>query len=165
MSEKVLIIRSASLQQLDQNLPAIREFFPDCQIDLLTHPHNLVHCRKYKDIGQILAYNTSGNYSWRYCPAKVIRSDYKAVLVLVANVSGAGFLNVQLLATRLKAKEIYLCNLRSELIYVSRRKIFLKLLRNLVIFPLVCLLFIPISVLGMGWLVLSRIFTGSAKRP
>ncbi len=39
--KNILIIRSVSFQQLDLNLPAIKEKYSPCSISLLTHEHGV----------------------------------------------------------------------------------------------------------------------------
>ncbi len=159
--KKVLIIRSASLQQLDKNIPEITAFFEDAEFHLLTHPHNIPHCRKYKDVSKIIAYDTAAGYSFRYIPPELKKEKYDAVVVLVTNITGAGFLNVFLVGSRIKNADVYICNLRSELRKLPKYKIALMLARNVVLTPLVILLTLPFSLIGLTWLGISSLFSAS----
>ncbi|MCP4157421.1 MAG: hypothetical protein GY757_57450 [bacterium] len=148
MKKKVLIIRSASLQQLDQNMPAIKEFFKDSQLDILTHHHFVEQCKKYNDISNVLNYGESGDFSFNSVPPEIKRAKYDAVVVLTTNISGAGFLNVQMMALNIKSKKIYLCNLVSDIKELPKSKIILLAVRNGLFMSLATLGALPLIALS-----------------
>ncbi len=52
--KKLLIVRSASMQQLDNNLKAIINTFPDYEYHMLTHEHSVKLVEKYDVIKKSL---------------------------------------------------------------------------------------------------------------
>jgi ADP-heptose:LPS heptosyltransferase len=117
MSEekRLLIIRSASFQQLDQNLPEILKAFPGYSIHMLTHAHGLEAASKYSSIDKIYTYPYKDSFSRKRKPPEEMKSrSFDVVIVPVSNRTGAGFLNVQLFSLTIKAKKRYLCNMISE---------------------------------------------------
>jgi len=112
---EVLIIRSAGFQQLDKNLPEIVRRFPDSCISLLTHEHGVQPARRYREISHVHVYpHTAGFHPRRRVP-ELAGKPFDAVIVLVANLSGSGFLNVLRFALTIRAKRYYICNLVSEI--------------------------------------------------
>ncbi len=114
-SKRVLIIRSASFQQLDNNLASILEQFKDWELHLLTHEHGRRLAEKYKDFSAILVYPYLGPFQRNTAIPDLPSRKYDAVLVLVANLSGAGFANVFDFASSLGAAGLYQCNLVGEI--------------------------------------------------
>ncbi|MDG0794581.1 hypothetical protein OMP38_29885 [Cohnella ginsengisoli] len=54
--QEVLIVRSVGFQQLDNNLPKIKEKFPNSRLSILTHEHGVKLAEKYGDIDRIYSY-------------------------------------------------------------------------------------------------------------
>lgn len=138
--KELLIIRSVSFQQLDKNLVAIREHFPDHKLSLLTHEHGLLLAQKYKDIDQIYVYPYKESFSYRRKVKELQDKEFDTVIIPVTNLSGAGFLNVFLFSLSLKTKKRLVCNVISGLGEVSRIHILLMGLRDK-LFSLLSLLF------------------------
>jgi len=111
---KALIVRSASFQQLDQNLPKIMEAFPQYHFNLLTHEHGVKLAEKYRDLNEIICYSFSESFSVFRREPKLNGVRYDAVIVPVSNLTGAGFLNVFFFSFSIKAKKRYICNMVSE---------------------------------------------------
>ena len=112
--QEILIIRSASFQQLDKNLPEIIRRFPDCRISLLTHEHGVHPARKYKELNNIYVYPHTSSFHPRRRVPELNGKTFDAVIVLVANLSGSGFLNVLRFALTVRARRRYICNLVSD---------------------------------------------------
>ena len=128
--KRLLIIRSASFQQLDSNLQHIRKKFPRHEIHLLTHEHGKRLARKYKDVNRIWGYPHRGGFSFRKVPDDLKKHEFDAVIIPVTNLSGAGFMNVFLFSLRIPAGQRHVCNLVSEITPISRREIVLSWMRN-----------------------------------
>lgn len=119
--KSLLLIRSVSFQQLDNNLAHIRAAFPDHSIHLLTHEHGRRLAEKYTAIANIVIYPHCGAFT-----AGIEIPDlgpYDAVLVPVTNLSGAGFINVFQFAASLPAERLYCCNLVGKIAAHSRAEI------------------------------------------
>lgn len=116
---EMLIVRSASFQQLDKSLPVLLERFPDHKVTMLTHEHGVEMARKYEAIDQVEAYPYRGGF--RYFNKVKFRRDkpFDTVIIPVSNLSGSGFYNVLLFSLSIPAKQRYLCNLVSEIRPVS----------------------------------------------
>lgn len=112
MTKKLLIIRSASMQQLDKNLPEIVKSFPNHEIDMLTHEHSVKLVEKYENIKNIIVYPYNGSFDVKH---PVNTDEYNAVLVPVTNLSGSSFYNVLNFSLTIKAKKRYICNLVSDI--------------------------------------------------
>lgn len=113
--KELLIIRSASFQQLDLNLPEIKKKFPNYKISILTHEHGVKLAEKYEDIEQIYIYDYKDGFSIKRKVKKFQNKVFDALIVPVTNVSGAGFSNVFLFSLSIKAKKKYQCNVISEI--------------------------------------------------
>lgn len=113
--KELLIIRSASFQQLDLNLPEIKKKFPNYKISILTHEHGVKLAEKYEDIEQIYIYDYKDGFSIRRKVKKFQNKVFDVLIVPVTNVSGAGFSNVFLFSLSIKAKKKYQCNVISEI--------------------------------------------------
>lgn len=113
--KELLIIRSASFQQLDLNLPEIKKKFPNYKISILTHEHGVKLAEKYEDIKQIYVYPYKDGFSIKRKVKKFNNKIFDALIVPVTNVSGAGFSNVLLFSLSIKAKKKYQCNVISEI--------------------------------------------------
>lgn len=138
--KELLIIRSVSFQQLDKNLIAIRERFPDHELSLLTHEHGFLLARKYKDIDLVYVYPYKESFSYRRKVRELQSKEFDTIIIPVTNLSGAGFLNVFLFSLSLKAKKRLVCNVVSEFREVTRTRILLMGLRDK-LFSLFSLLF------------------------
>jgi len=128
--KELLIIRSVSFQQLDKNLVAILERFPDHKISLLTHEHGVLLAQKYKAIEQIYVYPYKEGFAYRRKVKELKDREFDTVIIPVTNLSGAGFMNVFLFSLALKAKQRFVCNVVSEFRRVSKTSILLMGLRN-----------------------------------
>lgn len=128
--KELLIIRSVSFQQLDKNLVAILERFPDHKINLLTHEHGVLLARKYKAIDQIYVYPHKEGFACRRKVKELKDRRFDTVIIPVTNLSGAGFVNVYLFSLSVNAKKRFVCNVVSEFREVSRTRILLMGVRN-----------------------------------
>ncbi len=120
--KKVLVIRSVSFQQLDKNLPRIMKRFPGSEFYLLTHTHGTNRAKKYAGLAGIIDYSSRKNFTFSHLPRECREAGFDAVVVPVTNQTGAGFLNVFLMALRVGAGEYYCCNMVSEIWKVPRWK-------------------------------------------
>ncbi|WP_248929433.1 hypothetical protein [Paenibacillus hamazuiensis] len=115
----LLIIRSASFQQLDKNLPLLMNAFPEHQFHMLTHEHGIQLARKYKVLERIITYPHKKSFSfWRQVP-ELKKEKFDSLIIPVSNLTGAGFLNVLLYSLTISAEQRYLCNLVGELKLIS----------------------------------------------
>lgn len=112
--EEILIIRSAGFQQLDKNLPEIVRRFPGHRISLLTHEHGVQLASKYADIHQVYVYPYVGGFQARHKVPEFRGKKFDKVIVLVTNITGAGFSNVMNYSLTVKAKNRFVCNLVSD---------------------------------------------------
>jgi hypothetical protein len=117
MKKKALIVRSISFQQLDKNLDAIVRRFPGYEFHLLTHSHGIDGAANYTSISKVIDYGSRKNFSFFHAPGELknVLPSYDAIIVPVTNMTGAGFLNVFLMALRIPSHSIYRCNLISEI--------------------------------------------------
>lgn len=129
--QEVLIIRSASFQQLDKNLPEIVRRFPGCRISLLTHEHGVQPASKYRELDRIYVYPHTASFHPRGRAPELSGKTFDAVIVPVANLSGSGFLNVLRFALTIRSKRYYVCNLVSEIREASPASIRVKHALNL----------------------------------
>ena len=133
--KRVLIIRSVSFQQLDRNVVRVIEMFPGSDFCLLTHSHGVNRARKYGMLSDVFDYRSRKNFSFFFIPRWLKGERFDAVVVPVTNKTGAGFLNVFLLALRLKGLRppgrIYCCNLVSDIWHIPGRKIVFQAGRSL----------------------------------
>lgn len=121
--KKLLIIRSAALQQLDKNLSEIIAYFPNYEISLLTHEHSANLSGKYSLIKNVYVYPFKEAFKKGNKVPDIENKVFDAVLVLATNESGAGFLNVLEFATSIQAEKYYMCNLVSEIWEVNKQDI------------------------------------------
>jgi len=140
--KKVLIIRSVSFQQLDKNLPVILKSFNNSEFYILTHSHGIENCKKYRGIKEIIEYKSKKNFS----PFKTnnLKKKFDTVIYLVSNIAGYGFFNVSLLAHKLNTKEVFQCNINSELKKTSKYTITKKILSALFFIPITSLITLPL---------------------
>jgi len=111
----ILIIRSVSYQQLDKALPVIRQAYPGSRVVLLTHEHGAAQARKMPGIDDVRIYPYREGFHWRRPVPTVQGESYEAVVIPVANTTGAGFWNVCLFALTIKTRTRVLCNVASAL--------------------------------------------------
>lgn len=113
--KKVLIIRSVSFQQLDLNMPAIKEKYSPCSISLLTHEHGVKLAEKYSDIEKIFTYPYKEGFNIKNKVSSLENEEFDAVIVPVTNITGSGFFNVLKFSKSIKCKERTMCNVVSEI--------------------------------------------------
>ena len=113
--KNILIIRSVSFQQLDLNLPAIKEKYKDCSISLLTHEHGVKLAEKYSDIDNIYVYPYKEGFNIDNKVKELEKEHFEAVIVPVTNITGGGFYNVLKFSKSIDCKERVMCNVISEL--------------------------------------------------
>jgi hypothetical protein len=162
MKKSVLIIRSVSYQQLDKNIVHIKETFPNSELYLLTHSHGVEGAKKYGLFSEIFDYETRKNFSFFHVPQRLKKRRFGAVVVPVTNKTGSGFLNVFLLAARLKTDKIYRCNLISDIREISRWKLTVQTFRAIP-FCFVSWLFTLASVLIVPFILLVSLMKGKRK--
>lgn len=153
----MLIIRSVSFQQLDKNVIRIKEMFPNVEFYLLTHSHGVNRAGKYEMLSDIFDYRNRKNFSGFFIPRRLKRERFDAVVIPVTNMTGGGFLNVFLLALRLKvlkSGKIYCCNLVSDIWHIPGRKIVFLSIRSF-FFSLISLVFTFVSIVIIPFLFLS----------
>ncbi|ADU95596.1 hypothetical protein [Geobacillus sp. Y412MC52] len=113
--KKLLIVRSASMQQLDNNLKAIINTFPDYEYHMLTHEHSVKLVEKYDVIKKIIVYPYKQSFSIKRPVPELKNEIYDVVIIPVSNLTGAGFFNVFQFSLSLKSKRRIICNLISDL--------------------------------------------------
>jgi ADP-heptose:LPS heptosyltransferase len=128
--KKLLIIRSVSFQQMDNNLQKIKATFPEHEIHILTHEHGKSLAEKYKDIDKVWVYPYRKGFSIQRKVAELKQQAFDVVVIPVTNISGAGFSNVTLFSLTIPAKKRYLCNLVSKIRPLSTWKIITRWGRN-----------------------------------
>ena len=170
--KEVLIIRSVSFQQLDKNLPAVKDLFPGHKISILTHEHGALLARKYRDVETVYIYPFREGFRYRNkasergncktCrlhrergrPARILRrflyagetpalpcqrfcnyleindKNFDAVIIPVANITGAGFFNVLKYSLSINARQRMICNVVSEIREIKPAAIRLTGLKN-----------------------------------
>jgi len=138
--KEVLIIRSASFQQLDKNLPAIMAKFPETRLSILTHEHGVKIAQKYADIDEVFSYNFRSGFSYFKWISSLREKKFDAVVMPVTNVTGSGFVNVFLFSLRIQCRQRWICNLVSDFTEVKKRDILFKATGS-ALFKLLSLLF------------------------
>lgn len=121
--KELLIIRSVSFQQLDKNLVAIIEKYPDYKISLLTHEHGVFLAQKYKDINKIYVYPYTSGFQLGKKVADLKGKIFDTVIIPVTNLTGVGFFNVLLFSLSIRSKKRIVCNVISELWEITPRVI------------------------------------------
>jgi hypothetical protein len=135
--KNILIIRSVSFQQLDQNLAALVKSFPPAEHEfhLLTHGHGMERARTYDALSVIIDYQSRKNFSVFHIPPSLSKrtlkkgESYEAIIVPVTNKTGLGFLNVLAMTLRIPSKTIYICNMVSELLGTPRIGIVIQVMK------------------------------------
>ena len=128
--KEILIIRSVSFQQLDKILPTIKERFPDHKISVLTHEHGAPLARKYKDVETVYIYPYRGGFQYKDKANEISGKIFDAVIIPVANITGAGFFNVLKFSLSIKTGRRMICNVTSEMKEVKPAAIRLIGVRN-----------------------------------
>lgn len=128
--KNILIIRSVSFQQLDLNLPSIKEKYGQCNISLLTHEHGVKLAEKYSDINKIYVYPYKSGFNIKNKVKELEDKEFDIVIVPVTNITGGGFFNVLKFSKSIKAKERVMCNVISELKLFSMADIYAMQLKN-----------------------------------
>ena len=128
--KEVLIIRSVSFQQLDKNLPVIRERYPDHKISVLTHEHGVLLTQKYKDVETVYIYPYREGFLYKNKAIEVNDQIFDAVIIPVANITGTGFFNVLKYSLSLKTGQRMICNVTSEMREIKPATIRLIGIRN-----------------------------------
>lgn len=150
---QILIIRSVSFQQLDNCFPAILEAFPQCQIDLLTHEHGIKQALTFRPVRRVYNYPESKSFNVLCKTTGVDECNYDAVIIPVANISGAGFDNVLLFSLRVRAQKRYICSLTKHLAVITVSRILLQSLKNGLyrcVALLLSLLLVPVLIYVVG---------------
>jgi hypothetical protein len=114
-NRQVLLIRSASFQQLDRNLPELEKAFPNHEFNMLTHEHGVESARRYGLLKHVYAYPYKESFDYCRKPVGLPEERFDSVIVPVSNLTGAGFMNVLLFSLRIPARKRYLCNMASEI--------------------------------------------------
>ncbi len=128
---KVLIVRSAPIQQLDASLPKIRTTFENPSISILSHQHSVELLQKYHDLERIIPYPYKDSFDFKRKVSFDSGSRFDHAVVMVGNLSGSGFMNVLLFTLALPVKKIWICNLIGQLKIMPRPLIALISFRNL----------------------------------
>ncbi|URZ00931.1 hypothetical protein [Clostridium felsineum] len=144
--KKLLIVRSASFQQLDLNLKAIEEKYKGYEISMLTHEHGVKLAEKYNDIKNIYVYRYKESFKKGNSVKEIENIKFDVIIVPVTNISGAGFFNVFKYALSINGDKIVMCNVVSELKDVSVSSLYVMRISNF-IFRIVA--FLITGVLGV----------------
>jgi hypothetical protein len=128
--KEILIIRSVSFQQLDKNLPVVKERYPGHKISVLTHEHGALLARKYKDVDTVYIYPFREGFDYKNKVSEIDDKIFNAVIIPVANVTAAGFFNVLKFSLSIKAGQRMVCNVASEMREVKPAAIRLTGMRN-----------------------------------
>lgn len=151
---------------MDKNVVRIKEMFTGSEFALLTHSHGVNRAGKYEMLSDVFDYRNRKNFSFFFIPRRLKRERFDVVVVPVTNKTGAGFLNVFLLALRLKGSgTVYCCNLVSDVWPVPGRKIVFQALRSLffsaaaVVLGFISILILPVLLLS------SLLFKKTSPKP
>jgi len=128
--KNILIIRSVSFQQLDLNLPAIKEKYGECKISLLTHEHGVKLAEKYSDIEKIYVYPYKDGFNIVNAVNELSNINFDVVVVPVTNINGGGFFNVLKFSKSINAKERVICNVISNISSFTMGDIYLLEIRS-----------------------------------
>jgi hypothetical protein len=124
---RLLIVRSTSFQQLDDNFVHVLRRFPSHEIHLLTHAHGKELASKYAAVTKVLVYPHSSNFRSGTPIPEMSGQSYDDIMVPVSNLGGGGFANVFAFALSLCGGRIHRCNLVGEIVELPRAKIFFLL--------------------------------------
>ena len=128
---KVLIVRSAPIQQLDASLTKIRSVFQNPSISILSHQHSVELLQKYHDIERIIPYPYKDSFDFKRKVSFDSVSQFDHAVVMVGKLSRSGFVTVLLFALALPVKKIWICNLIGQLKFISKPLVALITARNL----------------------------------
>ena len=127
---KILIVRSAPIQQLDASLSKIKQKFDSPIISILSHEHAIELLNKYECIDKCITYPFKESFDISRKARFDDGKKFDHAIVMVGNLSGCGFQNVLFFALSLPVRKIWICNLIGEVTPISRAGIILKCIRN-----------------------------------
>ena len=127
---KILIVRSAPIQQLDASLSKIKQKFDNPSISILSHEHAIELLNKYECIDKCITYPYKESFDVRRRAKLDAGERFNHAIVIVGNLTGCGFQNVLFFALTLPVRKIWICNLIGEVTPISRAGIILKCIRN-----------------------------------
>jgi hypothetical protein len=127
-----LIIKSAPIQQLDECIPIINEFFQS-KLHILTHSHNLELVKKFNDVDKTIVYDHDRPFSILRNHSFKKDQYYNNLVIIVSNNTLKGFLNVLLFALRVPSKKIWSCTLNRQILEVSKVSILSKTIYHLIL--------------------------------
>lgn len=127
---KILIVRSAPIQQLDASLSKIKQKFDSPSISILSHEHAIELLNKYECIQKCITYPYKESFDISRKAKFDDGGKFDHVVVMVGNLTGCGFQNVLFFALSLPVRKIWICNLVGEITPISRIAIILKSFRN-----------------------------------
>ena len=127
---KILIVRSAPIQQLDASLTKIKQEFHSPDISILSHEHAIELLNKYEGINKCITYPFTESFDVSRKAKFDDGESFDHAIVMVGNLSGCGFQNVFFFALTLPVRKIWVCNLIGEITPTSRAGIILKSIRN-----------------------------------
>ncbi len=142
--KRLLIIRSASIQQLDININQIKESFKGHEIFILTHPHTVEHCKKYS-VKNIIPYESKNDFNFKFIPKELKNEKFDSVIFLVSNISGKGYLNLILFSFLLTPKSVYYINIKSEIKKIYKLNLLFNLLKRILYLFLILILIFPFT--------------------
>ncbi len=119
MSNNVLVIRSASTQQLSYNLDAIKTKFMNCKLILLTHAHNFQGNKYFKEFNRISLFESREAFNKKDLPKELIKEKFQAVVILCSNLTGKGYGNILDMVSILNFEKLYFLNKLSEYIEIK----------------------------------------------
>lgn len=152
--KKLLIIRSSSIQQLDQNIKEIEKKFKDHEIHILTHPHTIEHCKKYS-AKKIITYKSKKDFSIFHIPKELKHTKYDSLIYLVSNLSGKGYLNLILFSLLIRPKKIFKINIKSEIKRITKLSILNTIIDSTLSFILTLITFPFIIIISIISMILS----------
>lgn len=128
--KNILIIRSVSFQQLDLNIPVIKDKYSPCSISILTHEHGVKLAEKYSYINQIYIYPYKDGFNINHKVNGLAKSNFDLVVVPVTNINGGGFFNVLNFSKSINCKERVICNVIGNITPFTINKIYLLEIKN-----------------------------------
>jgi hypothetical protein len=128
--KNILIIRSVSFQQLDLNLPAIKEKYSPCKISLLTHEHGVKLAEKYTHVDKVYVYPYKDGFNLTNKVNELSNINFDVVVVPVTNINGGGFFNVLKFSKSINSKKRAMCNVISDIKTFSMTDIYWFEIKN-----------------------------------
>ena len=98
---KILIVRSAPIQQLDASLSKIKQKFDSPDISILSHEHAIELLNKYEGINKCITYPFTESFDVSRKAKFDDGESFDHAIVMVGNLSGCGFQNVLFFALTL----------------------------------------------------------------